>query len=71
MYGNKNEKQMRLGKIVVLVTQSASGLTQAELARVLGVNRSTICKDLISLEDSGIRLAEDEAGRLIWPDWER
>ena len=68
MYGNKDEKQARLEKIVALVAKASEGITQAALARLLRVTRATIHKDLVALEDQGIRLAEDKAGRLIWPD---
>ena len=35
------------------------GITQAALARLLGVGRSTVNKDLRSLEKRGVRLSED------------
>lgn len=42
------------------------GLTPSELARALGVCRSTVLRRLPSLEEAGILLYEDEHGRL-WP----
>lgn len=71
MYGNKNEKRERLEKIAATVAQAPGGVTQAALARALGVSRATIGKDLTRLELLGVRLAEDEHGRLTWPVWER
>jgi CRP-like cAMP-binding protein len=40
------------------------GLTPSELARTLGVCRSTVLRRLPSLEEAGILLYEDESGRL-------
>ncbi len=42
------------------------GITPGELARLLGVPRSTVTRRLPSLEEAGILLYEDEGGRL-WP----
>ena len=70
MFGNKQEKQGRLARIAELVAHAPSGLSQADLSRVLGVTRGTINKDLAALEEKGIRLAEDDHGRLFQPDWE-
>jgi biotin operon repressor len=67
MYGNKAAKRERLAKIAAVVAQSTGGITQAALAKALGVARSTINKDLVALERCGIRLAEDDKGRLSWP----
>jgi DeoR/GlpR family transcriptional regulator of sugar metabolism len=67
MFGNKREKRNRLAQIGDLVRSSRQGLTQAELARLIGVNRSTINKDLAVIqEQQGILLAEDDHGRLFW-----
>ncbi len=71
MFGNKDDKQARLDEIARLVAQATGGITQAALAKALGVARSTIHKDLVALERRGVRLAEDNSGRLSWPDWER
>lgn len=68
MFGSKDKKQERLEKIAVLVARSVGGITQAALAKALGVTRATIYRDLVVLEQKGIRLAEDDAGRLSWPD---
>lgn len=63
MFGNKADKRERLARLVDAV-QSTPGITQAELARRLQVNRSTILKDLICLSEMGIRLAQDDEGGL-------
>ena len=42
------------------------GISPAELARVLGVARSTVTRRLPSLEEAGYLYAEDEQGGL-WP----
>lgn len=68
MFGNKDEKRSRLEQIVELVAKSSSGITQAALARTLGVGRSTINKDLVTLHQRGVRLAEDSKGRLYRAD---
>jgi len=62
MFGTKEQKRERLFQLVEMV-QAHPGISQAKLARVLGVNRSTILRDLAELEEMGIRLWED-AGRL-------
>lgn len=67
MYGNKQEKRERLARLVDLV-QEAPGITQSELARRLGVDRSTVFKDLVCLAELGIRLAQDERGGLYVAD---
>jgi DNA-binding IclR family transcriptional regulator len=64
MYGNKHEKRQRLKKLAALVALAPHGVTQAALARMLGVDRSTICDDLTDLERLGVLLAEDGEGRL-------
>ena len=64
MYGNKSEKRQRLEKMAVLVALAPEGVTQAALARILGVARSTIGDDLAELERLGVLLAEDAEGRL-------
>ena len=63
MFGNKAEKRERLAKLVDLVA-THPGISQAELARQLKVNRSTILKDLIVLSELGVRLSQDEKGGL-------
>ncbi len=64
MFGNKNEKRNRLDRMVDIIAKSPAGITQAALARLLGVGRSTVNKDLVALEKRGVRLSEDRRGRL-------
>ena len=64
MFGNKNEKQNRLEQMVEIIAKAPAGITQAALARLLGVARSTISKDLVTLEKRGVHLSEDRRGRL-------
>jgi DeoR/GlpR family transcriptional regulator of sugar metabolism len=64
MFGNKDEKRNRLQQMATLV-QKAGGITQAELARRLGVTRGTVNKDLSIVQDeTGALFWEDEDGRL-------
>lgn len=63
MFGNKDKKRERLAKLVEAVA-SEPGITQAKLARVLGVHRATVWKDLGNLSEMGVRLAEDDRGGL-------
>ena len=48
------------------VIRERPGITAAELARELGVARSTVTRRLPSLEEAGYLYAEDERGGL-WP----
>ena len=64
MFGSKDEKQNRLERIVEIIVKSPAGITQATLARLLGVGRSTVNKDLAALEKRGVRLSQDRRGRL-------
>ncbi len=68
MFGDKDEKQKRLEQMVEIIAKSPAGITQAALARLLGVGRSTVNKDLVSLEQRGVRLSQDRRGRLFRPD---
>ena len=45
------------------------GMRPAELARMLGVSRSTVLRRLPGLEEAGYLLYEDRSGGL-WPFWE-
>lgn len=67
MYGDKQDKQRRLAQLVDIVAQATDGITQAALARALGVTRGAINKDLGILHDQGVLLAEDEQGKLSLP----
>ena len=64
MFGSKKRKKTRLCRITRLLEQANRPLTQAELAQRVGVRRSTIYKDLAVLEEKGVLLAEDDAGKL-------
>ena len=69
MFGKKESKLARLFKIGRVLQEAEDGITQAELARKVGVSRATIHKDLaIIQEKTGILPAEDDDGRLYW--WE-
>ncbi len=64
MFGNKRKKAQRLETIGALLG-STDGLTQAQLARKLGVSRGTINKDLAILQErTGILVSEDDRGIL-------
>ncbi len=60
MFGSKQDKIDRLAQIVEILRRSPQGVSQAELASLLGVPRSTITCDLPILEERGILLQEDE-----------
>ncbi len=49
---------------MVRLIEERPGIRQAELARQLGVSRSTIQRRLPSLEEAGYLLYEDDEGRL-------
>ena len=59
MFGNKKNKKSRLQQLAQLVKQSP-GISQAELARRLGVSRGTVNKDL--------GIVEKETGQRFWED---
>jgi DNA-binding IclR family transcriptional regulator len=62
MYGSKQGKVERLEVEIEMLETEALSLSQ--LAARLGVPRSTVMRDLPALEDRGVLLQEDEAGRL-------
>lgn len=62
MFGSKQGKQDRLGQYEQLLGED--GLSQAEIARRLGVPRSTVMRDLAELDDQGVLIEEDAEGRL-------
>ncbi len=49
--------------------QQHPGVRPAELARMLGVSRSTVLRRLPIMEEAGFLLYEDQSGGL-WPFWE-
>lgn len=57
MFGTKQEKANRLQEIIELLRVHHE-LTVAQIAAYLGVPRSTIWRDLLVLEERGIRLEE-------------
>jgi DNA-binding IclR family transcriptional regulator len=59
----KNEETV--SKLQQLIEQQP-GITAAELARQLGIPKSTITRRLPGLEEAGILLSEDKRGGL-WP----
>jgi predicted DNA-binding transcriptional regulator YafY len=63
MFGTKHERQARLTREVELIGRFGP-LTAAELARRTGVNRNVVQRDLAVLETLGVRLQEDEYGRI-------
>jgi DNA-binding IclR family transcriptional regulator len=50
--------------------QHTPGISPAELAREMGVQRSTITRRLPSLEEAGLLYYEDDEGRL-WPFYQQ
>jgi predicted DNA-binding transcriptional regulator YafY len=62
MFGSKQGKQERLAQYRELLSEEE--LTQAQIAKRLGVPRSTVLRDLADLDEQGIKLDEDECGRL-------
>jgi predicted DNA-binding transcriptional regulator YafY len=68
MFGSKAEKEQRLARIVALLERRGA-LSQAEIAQLLGVPRSTILRDLPELEARRIYLHEDDQGRVSLARW--
>ncbi len=66
MFGSKQDKADRLAQIVEILQRVPQGISQAELASLLGVPRSTIARDLPVLEERGILLQEDEGKLTIF-----
>ncbi|MBN1977392.1 MAG: helix-turn-helix domain-containing protein [Anaerolineae bacterium] len=64
MFGNKQAKRERLEYMADVIEQYPQGISQSKLARRMGIPRSTVKRDLPTLEQAGILLAEDERGRL-------
>lgn len=64
MFGSKRGKQERLDKIVWLLEWNPGGLSQSDIARRVGAERSTVRRDLAALEKRGVQLAEDDRGRV-------
>lgn len=62
MFGTKQEKKERLEQYPELLRNTR--LSPAQIAELLGVERSTVLRDLPLLEEQGIYLDEDEEGKL-------
>ncbi len=62
MFGSKQGKQDRLGQYTELLGED--DLSQAELARRLGVPRSVVMRDLADLHDQGVLIEEDDEGKI-------
>lgn len=62
--GRTQKKVVRLREIEELLLAEPNGLTQAELARRLGVDRSTISRNIADLTEIAPYLYEDDEGRL-------
>lgn len=60
------QKKQEEFEVMNQVIQENPGISPAELARELDVERSTITRRLPSLEEAGYLYYEDEEGRL-WP----
>ncbi len=63
---NRSKDMARLREIEQLLKQHPEGLKQSEIARRLGLHRSTVMRDLPAMEEAGILLAEDKRGRLTF-----
>ncbi len=63
---NRSKDVARLRQMERLLRQHPEGLKQSEIARRLGLHRSTVMRDLPVLEEVGILLAEDNRGRLTF-----
>jgi DNA-binding IclR family transcriptional regulator len=60
----RKPNQDRLDRYEGLIPKHPGGIRQSALARILGVPRSTVMRDLPALEKRGTLLAEDGRGRL-------
>ncbi len=67
MFGNKEKKKERLAQIPKII-QTHQPVRRSFIAQLLGVRRSTLSKDINMLAKKGVRLAEDDKGRLSMPD---
>ncbi|MBS1251755.1 MAG: hypothetical protein MAG451_00788 [Anaerolineales bacterium] len=60
-----NKKRTEFEEMDQIIRENP-GIQPAELARRLGVSRSTIARRLPSVEEAGYRYSEDDGGGL-WP----
>lgn len=63
MFGSKTDKRRRLQEARRII-EAHGEITPAELARQLGVPRSTVSRDLAVADQHGVLLCEDQQGRL-------
>ncbi len=63
MFGSKADKAERLARAAAVIGDRGE-ITAGELARRLGVPRSTVARDLASAEARGMLLCEDGRGRI-------
>ena len=63
---NRSKNVARLRRLEQLLREHPKGMKQSEIARSLGLHRSTVMRDLPALEDIGVLLAEDDRGRLTF-----
>jgi DeoR/GlpR family transcriptional regulator of sugar metabolism len=68
MFGSKEGKVERLERIIELL-ENHEKLSPAQLADHLGVPRSTVLRDLPTLEERGIILQEDPDGKVSISRW--
>ena len=70
MFGKKQDKRARLAREVVLL-QTHDEISIEAMARAVGVDRATVEKDLVSLDDAGVKIHEGRRGRLGLAEWAR
>jgi hypothetical protein len=63
MFGNKQDKQKRLKHMTEIIDRNP-GIKAAQVARKMSSHRSTVMRDLASLEKRGVLLTEDQRGGL-------
>lgn len=60
----RRPNQRRLDRYEELVPEYPNHIRSSQLARLLGVHRSTVQRDLPALEEQGTLLVEDKGGFL-------
>lgn len=64
MFGSKRAKQDRLAQVAQTIEANCDKITSSQLAKQMGRSRSALARDLADLEAGGVKLCEDERGRL-------
>ena len=64
MFGSKQAKKDRLAQVAHTIEANHDNITSAQLAQQMGRSRSALARDLADLEARGVKLCEDERGRL-------